>query len=102
MKRSHLTLSLATCNSELVTLKKECEESQRAADELADIIVQAKRDVQLEYESNLSQAKEQLAEVFFFFVCVCVFLNWGAVVLGIAPLVLCLNLWEEKKKQKYT
>ncbi|XP_037788637.1 uncharacterized protein LOC119584203 isoform X5 [Penaeus monodon] len=62
VKRSHLTLSLATCNSELVTLKKECEESQRAADELADIIVQAKRDVQLEYESKLSQAKEQLVE----------------------------------------
>ncbi|XP_047498407.1 uncharacterized protein LOC125045257 isoform X4 [Penaeus chinensis] len=62
VKRSHLTLSLATCNSELVTLKKECEESQRAADELADIIVQAKRDVQLEYDSKLSQAKEQLVE----------------------------------------
>ncbi|XP_042878883.1 WEB family protein At4g27595, chloroplastic-like isoform X9 [Penaeus japonicus] len=62
VKRSHLTLSLATCNSELVGLKKECEESQRAADDLADIIVQTKRDVQLEFESKLSQAKEQLAE----------------------------------------
>ncbi|XP_066976130.1 protein GOLM2-like isoform X11 [Macrobrachium rosenbergii] len=62
VKRSQLTLSLATCNTELVQLKKECEEVQKASDDLANIIVQTKRDAQLESEKQLYAVKEQLVE----------------------------------------
>ncbi|XP_068229926.1 protein GOLM2-like isoform X4 [Palaemon carinicauda] len=62
VKRSQLTLSLATCNSELIQLKKECEEVQKASDDLANIIVQTKRDAQLESEKEMYAVKEQLVE----------------------------------------
>ncbi|XP_042223426.1 uncharacterized protein LOC121867516 [Homarus americanus] len=62
VKRTHLTISLATCNSELVALKKECEEIQSASDGLADIVVQTKRDVEREFEAKMGTVKEQLAE----------------------------------------